>query len=821
PAYAPQPYAPQAPQGGYSTPLSQPVYSPPPSQPIYPGQSQPGYTVPPSQPYYPTQPPQPAYSPPPSQPLYAQSTPGMYEAPYAPPQYAPPASAPLAPGQQYATYTTARQPGAPFMPQVFGYNADPNTAQPATRLQAYLLKNVSRQYAVSKWFAATVGGVVAVIVGLLLTIPAQELWKKTLSIGGFDLLGGGTGGLSGGAPLGALDSPGVFTFFPVENHVPLTFSESGISVSITLPLLGLFIVPMVALILGGYISASSDYSRRARFSVARGALIAPAYAVCLAIVALVGKHNGIGAQPFLAFLYGLLWGAVFGAIGGWIQQSGGAWLSSLVGRLQAVGNARVVGAAAGAVSALVSVIALGTACAMGYFAFLLTQSAGATRAPDIGAVLRLGVTIGPTEGLYLLSAASGASLDTYSKGTGQVQSTHMGILVNHHHPPNMWQFLIYGAAIAASYIVGGRIAARVARAGRPDQGFAAGALMAVPLSLLMTLAAWLTLTTAGTGNTSGGSFSGGVGLSLGGVFITTLVLGAVIGGIGGASIFTMPALGGLPRVLLLPFRPFGLALNPLLDALSGAPRGQRRSAARSWIYDAALATVVLGVVVIVLDVAGNTLASSISYPLVRALFEFAGALLVGLPIMYLTGALFAELNSGLVAPRMMAPQMMAPQMAVPVMQPVPVGAWGQPMPMPMQAPAEGIAPASWGQAPMPMPMSMPMSTPMPIQQQPFAPMFTPAPAQAPMYSPMPAQAPTITPMPAPPPLQMPSEGLAGMSPPEADSPSMPPEPEPEPQASYHSMPPESEPEPEPQAEPQLEQQPQSPSDGEQPPFPNA
>jgi hypothetical protein len=714
------------------------------------------------------------------------------------------------------------------MPQVFGYNADPNTAQPATRVQAYLLKNVSRQYAVSKWFGATAGGVVAAIIGLLLTIPAQELWKKTLNLDGFILLGGGTGGLSSGASTLGLGSPGVFTLFPVENHVPLSFSQSGVTVSITTPLLGLFIVPVVALLLGGYISASSDYSRRARFSVARGALIAPAYGVCLAIIALVGKHNGVGAQPFLAFLYGLLWGAVFGAVGGWIQQSGGAWLTSLIGKLQSLGNARYVGAAAGAVSALVSVVLLGTACAMGYFAFSLTQTAGATNAPDIGAILRLGVTTGPTEGLYLLGAANGASLDTYSKGFGQNTSTHIGILVNHNHPPNMWQFIIYGAAMAASYIVGGRIAARVARAGRADQGFAAGALMAVPLSLLLTLAAWLTLTTVGSGS-SGESFSGGAGLSLGGVFITTLVAGAVIGGIGGASIFTMPALGSLPRVLLLPFRPFGLALNPLLDALTGAPRGQRRSAARSWVYDAVLATVALGVVVIILDVAGNTLAGSISYPLMRALFEFAGALLVGLPIMYLTGALFTAIQSGLVAP-----PMMAPQMAMPVMQPVPVGAWAQPMSMPMQTPVQGAAPGSWGQAP------MAMSAPMPVQ--PSAPMFTPMPAQPQSFAPTPTQ----PPLPTEPPLRMPSEDIAGMpsediagmpsediagmSQAQPDAPSTPSEPEPhssytsmpsepEPHSSYSSTPSEPEPHAEAQAEP--EQEPQSPSVDEQPPFPNA
>ena len=695
------------PPAGYAPATTPPMYSPPPSQPFYTPQPQQGYAAPPSQPFYTPQPQQ-GYGSPLSQPMYQQQpTPPVVEAPYAPPQYATPqyaapASTPLAPGQyvspgsvplttpqymapgstpmgapQYATYATPRQPSQPFMPHIFGADADPNTAQASTRLQAYLLKNVPRQYAVSKWFGAVVGGLLAIVVGLLLSIPAQELWKKSVGVsalGGFNPLGS-LG--SGGASSNPLLSPGVFTFFTIENHVPLTYGISSSSLSsgsfsLTLPMIGLFIVPVISLILGGYVSAASDFSRRARFSVARGALIAPVYALCLVIVAVIGKHDQLGAQPLLAFLYGLLWGAVFGAIGGWIQQSGAGWLSALLGKLQSVGNGRIVGAVAGAVSALVSVVLLGTACAMGYFSFILTQAAGAGRSPDIGEILRMGVTYGPTSGLYLLGVANGASLDTYTNGAGQNQSTHTGILVNHHHPPNMWQFIIYGVALAASYIIGGRVAARVARAGRADQAFAAGAMMAIPLSLLMALAAWLTLTTAGTSG-GGQSVTYGVGLSVGGMFITSLVAGAVLGGIGGASLFTLPALGGLARALLLPFRPIGLALNPLLDALTGAPRGQRRSKARAWIYDAVLVTVILGAVVIVLNVLGSTLASSLSYPLLRALYQFAGALLVGLPIMYLTGALFAELNSGPVAPALAS----APQAAFAVAQPATVGAWPQ------------------------------------------------------------------------------------------------------------------------------------------------
>lgn len=691
-----QPFAPAQSQPFTPAPTP-PAYSVPPSQPFQ--QAQPGYTTPPSQPYYPGQ--QPAYVAPPSQPMYPQQMPGVIETPYAPAQYATPASFPMTPSQyatpgsmpmggpQYAAYAAPRQPSGPFMPHIFGVNADPNTAQPGTRLQAYLLKNVSRQYVVTKWFGATVGGLVAVVVGLLLSIPAQELWKKTTNLSSLFLPGAAlSGGSGGGDPTtNALLSPGVFTFLPVENHVPLSYGLSGATTSITLPLLGLFIVPVLALILGGYVSAASDFSRRARFSVARGALIAPAYGVCLAIVALIGKHNSIGAQPLLAFLYGLLWGAVFGAIGGWIQQSGGAWLSSLIGKLQTLGNGRIVGAVAGAVTALVSVVLLGTACAMGYFAFFLSQSAGEVRAPDIGEVLRLGVTTGPTSGLYLLGMANGASVDTYTHGLGTSagDSSRIGLLVSHHHPPNVWQFIIYGLALAGSYILGGRVAARVARAARTDQGFAAGAMMAVPLSLLMTLAAWLTLTTASSSEGSQ-SVTFGTGLSLGGVFVTSLVAGAVLGGIGGASVFSLPALGSLPRVLLLPFRPIGLALNPLLDALTGAPKGIRRSAPRAWIYDAALATVILGAAVIVLNIIGVTLAGSLPYPLLRAIFEFAGAALVGLPLMYLTGALFVALNSGTAAPAVAY----APPVSVPVMQPVAVGAWTQPPAQPMQMPMEGM-----------------------------------------------------------------------------------------------------------------------------------
>lgn len=130
----------------------------------------------------------------------------------------------------------------------------------------------------------------------------------------------------------------------------------------------------------------------------------------------------------------------------------------------------------------------------------------------------------------------------------------------------------------------------------------------------------------------------------------------------------MPRVGELPRVLLLPLRPLGLAINPLLDRLTALPAGQPRSQARRWLYDGVLAALGLGIVVIVLDILAATLAPVVPFEWLSGLDEWAGALLAGLPILYFTGALITAFAEGGGQPMPAAP------ISLPVPVPVHVGA---------------------------------------------------------------------------------------------------------------------------------------------------
>lgn len=668
PAYSAPP--PQPTYGQPLTPSAQPAYSTPPSQPPY---GQPAYTAPPSQPLYTTPPSQPVYAPPPSQPLYGQ---------------------PAAPSQ-------------PLFTTVFGPDADPMgaPAAPSTPLQEYMTRNLPRQYALNKWFTALLGAIAAVISGLILTALAQSLWGNAIK------------GLLGLAPTpesisSTLDSygqalltPDLLKLFAIEHHVPLVISASvsaagpvnaslGGDVTLNLPLTGLIIIPALALTLGGYVSATSGYTRQARYAIARGALIAPFYAVATAILAAMGSSSisggllsesgsvTIAPAVFPAVIYGLLWGAIFGALGGWIHHSGRAWLSSAVQSLQSVQTLqrkRAAGAVAGAVAAYLCGVLLFIAAGIGGIAFLLIHTAATTTINlaqlqsgtqgNPALIAFLAITMAPVLAVWALAVASGAPLQTFTSipgGSGSSGATSIGLFGTHQAIPGLLWLILLIPAIA--YIAGGRIAARVAQADRPDSAFIAGALMAVPLSIITAAAAWLTSVSFDI-NFLGQSGSVGFSPSIGGTFLAVLIFGAVAGGIGGVSYLRAPGLGELPRIVLIPFRPIGAALNPLLDRLTGAPAGQPRSAARRWVYDAVLAAVILGVATIVLDIINTPLAPTAPFSLLSGLDQWVGALLGALPICYLIGALMVSFTGSAQMPATAASASGGIPVAVPVTAP--------------------------------------------------------------------------------------------------------------------------------------------------------
>lgn len=717
-------------------------------------------------------------APPPSQPLYTL-----------------PPSQPL-----YAAPTSPSAFGAPasVSQTLLGPNGIPGASQPYSRIQALLMRNLSPGAVYTPWITSIIGAVVALAAGLILTALAGALWSNALGDAlNSSLLSVGGSGFSDLAR--QVLTPDLFKLFALAHHVSLHLSgplsggasaAANATLSLNVPLTGLLLIPALALTLGGYVSASSDFSRLARYSIARGALVAPFYAVLLAICAVLGSSTttASGANSLLsefgtvtvapslleAVLYGLLWGLIFGALGGWIHVSGRFWLSTALATLQTIRNGRIAGALAGAVAALATAILLFSAAYVGLAAFggvsgIAFSSASSGPSTSIVTTLTLYLLFAPVVAVYGFALATGAPIGVFVVDSvthlntgvtisllngyqaGQTPVTTGGPVSTGaapHFPPNpLYYLLILGALM--SYLVGGRVAARVARAGGAGQGFVAGALMAVPLSIFMTFAAYLAAigySLSGTFGPSGQSDTTSITISAayGGMFLAVLVAGAVFGGLGGASVVAMPWLGALPRVLLLPVRPFARLLTPLLDALIGRDRRRQPGQATRWIYDGVGAMVFFGILTGALAILNNAAPTLVPFAVLWRVEGVIVALLAGVPLACFLGALVAAFTT----PAPIVP--VAPTMpAMPVFVP-------PPLTMPEPVPAYATLPGA-------MPGAMPDTS--------FAPSMPPSPYP---YPPMPAPSPELT-QSTPPPFPDSSATDAGGVDPGATDPGTPPQ----------------------------------------------
>jgi hypothetical protein len=173
---------------------------------------------------------------------------------------------------------------------------------------------------------------------------------------------------------------------------------------------------------------------------------------------------------------------------------------------------------------------------------------------------------------------------------------------------------------------------------------------------------------------------------VGGAFLVGLVGGAIGGAIGGASEVVFPALGAVPRLLLLPVRPLALLLAPLLDAATRRPHGIQRSVARRWFYDgvtAALALIVIGVVLVVISSAPGSL---LPFSVIVLLDSLVAGLLIAVPLLYFYGAVVTAFSAAggapLAPPPMTAMAPSGPVYAGPLSQP----SYGPPVSLPPTRP---------------------------------------------------------------------------------------------------------------------------------------
>lgn len=548
-----------------------------------------------------------------------------------------------------------------------GVDAPPNTP-PSTPLQAALQHNVTPRYAVNLWATVTLGTVAAVGASLLLLLAAAAIWSNTLTALLETTLGGSVlDGTLVDSPA-RMFSPNVWQLLLLALRVPLTLGASTggtpTSVTLTFPVTGLLVLPALALILGGYLAAASDYKRRARYSIARGALIAPFYGLFLVVVAQMAATSGgtsagsefsLDFAPLVAFLYGLLWGMFWGGLGGWVQLAGKHWLGSLVLGCQALRNGQLAGALAGAIATLVAVGGIGLALVLGGFVvFLNPASDMGTAASPLSPLLHGGsangfllslelfLLVSLPAVLLLFMFATGASFLiplTASSTLGLGQSTSsFGLFGAQVSPASGLVYLLVLFPLLC-YVVGGRVAARTARAHTLDQAALAGALIAAPLSLVFVLCALLmTFGVSAAGGTSLAIVES-VGPSVGSVALGVLILGAIGGGLGGASLAAAPALGEMPRRFLLPLRPLALVLFPLLDRLTRRRTDGSITPSRLWAYEGVLAGVTCGILTLVLWAINLLVGGVPALGFLALLVNIAAALAVALPVIFWTGAL--------------------------------------------------------------------------------------------------------------------------------------------------------------------------------------
>ncbi len=454
----------------------------------------------------------------------------------------------------------------------FGVNARPaalaGARTSATRLQRLLTQTLGTRLGVTKWAPALVGGGLAALLALAGVVLVQLTWSVALGAFAPGLSDPATGfvertllALLGGSP---------FKLFALANLAPLLLfggagmDPGGAHMQLTPPLTSLLLIPILALLLGGALAASSDFTRRARYSVARGALVGPVYALLLTLLTELGGNRFDGASlglhgttvallPTLTMtlFYGLLWGTLFGALGGWVRLYG--WRSPAVAieRLARLRFARLIGSAVGACFALLygfggslalALVALVVMLVSGQAPQLLVNAGqvthlGGTPEGILGVAL-LALTLAPSLAIWVYVYASGASIDvdrvTYApSGRLGTDFTTLALSGGTQAPPHPALYLLALLPLFC-YFVGGRVAARFARAQTPRAGFGAGALIALPLTaftLVLSMLATLSL----QASLPAGTLLADVAPSALHNLLPILAISALVAGLGGLS----------------------------------------------------------------------------------------------------------------------------------------------------------------------------------------------------------------------------------------------------------------------------------------------
>jgi hypothetical protein len=588
--------------------------------------------------------------------------------------------------QPVATIKTALAPSTPISPapdeaytlrhllnDTFGSPTHAQRVYPRTTIQRLLAERLEARLATNKWITATIGALVAILTGLGLSLVAQWILNGALGIA---LQSDGASATTAftGDTFQALLGGNPIKLFLLAQHVPLLLASGASAengwLSLTAPLTLLALIPALALILGGVIASASDFERRARYSVARGALLGPIYALCLLALAFcslspvdgdalgVSNATNMMASPLGAFLSGLVWGTLFGALGGWMHLHGRRWLRALPWSLERLPAPRLVGALLGGLTALGTglLACLGVALAASVYLALNgmtpTLSGGVTRLPaapgEMLMCLALIATLAPSLAATLWSLATGAQIQTAQvsyAGHGSFQATFGAF------GSTQWGGVLLLLALIplVACVFGGRVAARFIGARRGPGALVTGAFIALPVSAVSyLLIAQAQLTVAAS--LPGGVFILDVTPDAFSACARIFLLSAVAGAIGGWSTLPAPSLSTLAARLPIPgLLSLRARVYAALDTLTRRPLVAPISSARALCYDAALAVCGLSALTLALDGATLLLARSVSLVYLSMATSLVAALLVATPFLWLAVALVSAVSDLLAA----------------------------------------------------------------------------------------------------------------------------------------------------------------------------
>lgn len=577
------------------------------------------------------------------------------------------------------------------LPQPVGASTPPR--QPivaSTGLQRLLVRVFGSTISANPFFGILLGGVVAAVVGLLVSAIllsiahaiAPHVPPSSSGLTGEDVIDYALGIV----PLHNLYRDSLQFFLIMHGaavHTQYANNAQAYYYSNTsyFSLYGLLIVPAILLTLGGFVAASTDFHNRVSYSLWRGVGVAIPYTVFLFIMASQASgcipssgtdYSGLLCQSgsnapvnllsidnTTLLVFGLLWGAIFGLLGASLAIARGEWRHMIFYFLRSTSRPQLLGAIVGGLISVGLGVLFALLVVFSFMAYssysipLLTRSVCLTTG-DWQSLVLWTITQGPLHAVNVLFLSSGAPINFNNPqqfSCFYTRTVHTSISLFGTNPAlSPWTRLLLAIPIISLFF-GGRASAAIGRATTVGAGALQGGLMALPFSLLMLLLSLLcTVTNAYTFSGSSGGAGPVSAVSTAGVsafdlFLWTLFGGAVVGAIGGVYQTSQVRFVGstLRQVLAVPLVTLGKPFFFVLDKLSRQSMAVYRSSSRTLLYGAFLSAMLL---LVIAGVAGANLIALdqvITFDQNMRIRDILSVILVALPGLLLIGAIGAAM----------------------------------------------------------------------------------------------------------------------------------------------------------------------------------